>query len=125
MGFRGVAYVASSELQSRLARHGANRNFHRELNRVVDQPVFHFNHLSDRHRETNAFGQARGEQFIGQYAEMLRIILEFDDVIMPVRGAHEMGLGATAPAANMLNGLDRHAEILCEKELYGICGIRS
>jgi hypothetical protein len=36
-----------------------------------------------------------------------------------------MGLGATAHAANMLNGLDRHGEILCQRVnnrmLHGCC----
>ena len=40
---------------------------------------------------------------------MLRVVSEFDDIIVAVGAAHEMALRAAHPA-DMLNCLDRHME---------------
>jgi hypothetical protein len=45
---------------------------------------------------------------------MLRIVFKLDDVVMPVRGAHQVRLGAATHASDMLNCLNGHHAILCE-----------
>ena len=71
-----------------------------------------FDNLSHRHRQPDALSQARGQQFIGQHAQMLRIILEFHHVEVAVIGAHQMRLRSSAHSSNMLDRFHRHGGIL-------------
>ncbi len=74
----------------------------------MNQPFFHCHNLSGGNRQAHVFGNARGQQFIGQHAQVLRIILEFDDVEMAVIGPHQVGLRSSAHTPDMLDSFNRH-----------------
>ena len=48
--------------------------------------------------------QDGGDPFIYEHAAMLRIVSKFDDVMVPIGGFHEKGLGAAAHAAQRSTG---------------------
>ena len=65
---------------------------------VLNDLFRYFDRLYLWNRKAEENREADGEEFIGQHPDVLRIVLEFDDVVVAVRGAHEMRLCAASHA---------------------------
>ncbi len=85
----------------------------RELNHQFRRSVYELGaYLNDRrigHRQPYRFCQPRGKQLIGEDSNVLRIILELDDVQMIVGAQHQMRLCSPAHPSKMLDGRKWHA----------------
>ena len=59
--------------------------------------------------KTRCGGESRGEEFVGQHAHVLRVVLELDDVGVAVGAQHQLALCAAPHAPDMLHRQNRHA----------------
>jgi hypothetical protein len=59
-------------------------------------------------RQADHLSQTRAQPVIHQHSWVLRVIGEFDDIVMSVGAAHEMALRAAAHLADVLNRLYWH-----------------
>src|SRR5271169_3321552 len=67
--------------------------------------------VGDGYGQTDHLCEPRAQPVIDQYSGALRVVPEFDDVIIAVGTAHEMALRATAHPADVLNGLNWHGSV--------------
>src|SRR4029077_1402470 len=73
---------------------------------VFDEPGTNFYYFHNGNRQTKPLGDPRGQQLISQDSNMLRIVLEFNDVVVAIVGKHQMALCAPAHRAQMLFDLN-------------------
>src|SRR5271157_86937 len=73
--------------------------------------------VGDGYGQTDHLCEPRAQPVIDQYSGVLRVVPEFDDVIIAVGTAHEMALRATAHPADVLNGLGWHG--MCPYRQWG------
>ena len=78
----------------------------------LEQPFLYHHNLSNRYRQARALRQPRGQQFIGQHAQMLRIILELHHIEVSVIGAHQVRLRSSAHSSYVLHSFYWHGGIL-------------
>src|ERR1035441_3174806 len=76
--------------------------------------------IGDGYWQTDHFCEARPQPVVDQYSGVLRVVLEFDDVVIVVGAAHEMALRAAAHPADVLNGLSWHG--MCPYRQSGALG---
>ena len=77
-----------SELLSRSARRSAKTQLNHQVRRVRNDFRANIDHFDLRHAQSQARRQPCGEHFVRQNPQMLRIVLEFDDVIALIVTAH-------------------------------------
>src|SRR5579871_173570 len=93
-----------------MAEDRARAKLHPQLRGIFDQPAIHRDHVGSGNRKPDMLSKAGGQQLISENPEMLRIVLELDDVKMPIGGPHEMRLCAAAHPPDMLDCLNGHGK---------------
>src|SRR5436305_3051279 len=102
-----------------LAGNTGRANANAKVGSVADEPRAYFHNFYNGNRQTHALGNARSQQLIGQYSNMLWVILKLHDVVMAIVGKHQMALGASAHRAQMLFDVDhRRGMISRNREVY-------
>jgi len=64
--------------------------------------------VGDGYWQTDHLCQARAQPVVDQDSSVLRVVPEFDDIVIAVGAAHEMALRTAAHPADVLNGLGWH-----------------
>lgn len=82
---------------------------HPQLGRAVNQIRSHVHHLGAGDRQAQRHRQPGSKHFIGQNADVLRVVLELGDVVGAVVTAQQMSLGAAAHGADVLEGASGHS----------------
>src|SRR4029077_15445727 len=100
-----------SELFSRRARFSPQAQLNHEVRRVRDDFRTHLDHFDLRHAQSQPRRQTCCKHFVRQNPQMLRIVLEFDDVVRLIVATHQLGLRPAPHPPYMLDGKlhGRHA----------------
>jgi len=101
---RGVPWKLRTELFPRGTRCAPETQLNRELRRVGDQLRADVDHFDLRHGEPQPRPEPRNKHFVRQNPQILRIVLEFDDVVRTVVAAHQMGLRPAPHPPHVLEG---------------------
>src|ERR1700761_1487760 len=102
-GIRRLARIARAKLLSCGTQGAPAPELNHQVFGVRDQLVAHLHHFRLRRRQADAPRQPGSEQFVGQDAQALRIVLELDDVIATIRAAHQVRLRSTAHSLHLLD----------------------
>ena len=89
---RGVSRVPRAELQPRPARRAPHPQLDHQLAGVGDQLLADLDDRRRRGGQAEPRPQPSPEQFVGQNAHVLRVVLKLDHVIEAIRTPHQMGL---------------------------------
>src|SRR4029077_10178306 len=74
---------------------------------MTHQPIPDLDHLRDRHRQPGSLRQSSRQKFVGQHAQVLRVVPKLHDVVMLIVTAHEMPLRTAPHPPHVLDRLDR------------------
>src|SRR5207245_2954818 len=77
---RRIAGISRAELPPGAARRPPNSQLHHQLRRKLDEFAADLHHLHLRNPQTQTTRYLRAKHFVGQNPNVLRIVLEFDDV---------------------------------------------
>src|SRR6185312_2196475 len=98
--------VCRREMKARLALNLAIGQLDAQCFRVLDQPGADVNDCSTRHGKTKQLAQARGQHFVREYADMLRVILKLCDIALFVGSTEELRLRSSSQAGYVLDRRD-------------------
>ena len=112
LAFVRINDIARTELQSWLARDSLSTELDGQLGCMSNEPFINFNYFCDRHWQSDLQTQSCCQQVIGQNSDVLRIILELDNVEVAVLNAHQVTLRTPAHSANVLDRNQRHSSRL-------------
>jgi hypothetical protein len=82
--------ISRAELPPGAARRPPRSQLHHQLGGKLDKLAANLDHLHLRNPQTQTTRYLRPEHFVGQNPNVLRIVLEFDDVIASVVAAHQV-----------------------------------
>jgi len=102
LAWHETADETRTEVQTRPAFFARPSEIHLQFGSVVDKPRSDFDKVGMRGGESYGGSNARGKQFVGKDTDMLRIVLELDDVDMAVRAQHQLTLRAATHAPDVL-----------------------